>query len=76
MNAVEQARAAARLAQALAPAGVRVERLANDRQHLGAAKHSLQPVEPAVLIGAWLAKGFVVTVHVMAEPQANGGDSA
>jgi hypothetical protein len=74
VNAVEQARAAARLAQALVHAGVRVERLANDRQRLGAAKHALQPVDPAVLIGAWLSKGFVVTVGVMAEPQADGAD--
>jgi len=76
VNAAEQARAALQLGKALELTGLRVERLAKDAQLLGRSKHRLEPVEPAVLIGAWLAKGFVVTVHVMAEPQANGGDSA
>ena len=76
MNAAEQARAALQLGKALELTGLRVERLANDPRRIGRTKHVLEPVAPAVLIGAWLSKGFVVTVHVMAEPQANGGDSA
>jgi len=76
VNAAEQARAALQLGKALELTGLRVERLANDPRRIGRTKHVLEPVAPAVLIGAWLSKGFVVTVHVMAEPQANGGDSA
>lgn len=75
MNAAEQARAALQLAKALDVTGLRVERLVNDARRIGRTKHALEPVPAANLIGAWLAKGYVVTVEAPgAVPQADGAD--
>lgn len=63
MNAVEQARAALQLGKALDLTGLRVQRVVNDASRIGRTKHQLELVPPASLIGAWLAKGYVVTVE-------------
>lgn len=73
MNACEQARAALQLGKALQLAGLHVERVVNDARRIGRTKHELEPVPPANLIGAWLAKGYVVSLEEPAViPQADG----
>ena len=62
MNADTQMEAARRLERALRAEGVTVERMARDAARPGAAKHRLATVDGAALVGAWLVKGWVVSV--------------
>jgi hypothetical protein len=68
MNAAEQARAAARLSSALVGAGIQVLRVVNNASQIGRLKHQLVPVAPEVLIGAWMARGYLVNLDIFGLP--------